>query len=66
MGIHEYRKGRMADFWEEIYRDWVIPRFAKDLTKDTEWVDDLSLDELQWLAEQVTTKESNKKIKEIA
>lgn len=63
LGIHEYRKGKIAEFWQEIYRDWVIPHMADDITKGSKWLDTLSLKELQEVAEKVVTKESNRKIK---
>ena len=62
-GIHEYRRGKIADFWAEIYRDWVLPHFSSELQKGDKWLDNLSLDELQEVAEKVSTKEANKRIK---
>lgn len=62
VGIHQYRQGKIAEFWAEIYRDWVLPRFAEELTKSDKWLDDLTLEELQDVAEKVSIKNSNKKI----
>lgn len=65
IGIHEYRQGQIAEFWQEIYRDWVLPHMSKDINEGSKWLDTLSLDELQEVAEKVTTKEANRKIKDL-
>ena len=62
-GIHEYRRGKIASFWAEIYRDWVIPHLATEINKGSKWLDELSLKELQDIAEKVSVKEANKRIK---
>lgn len=62
-GIHEYRKGKIADFWAEIYRDWVLPHFATEINKGSRWLDELSLEELQDVASKVSTKAVNDRIK---
>lgn len=62
-GIHEYRRGKIATFWGEVYRDWVLPHLSKELQNEDEWLDDFSLEELQDIAEKVATKEANKRIK---
>lgn len=62
-GIHEYRRGKVAVFWGEIYRDWVLPRLTKDMLMGDKWIDELSIDELREVAEIVATKETNQKIK---
>ena len=63
LGVHEYRQGKIATFWQEIYRDWVLPHFATELSKSDSWLDELTLDELQDIAEKVSTKEANNRIK---
>lgn len=65
IGIHEYRQGQLAQFWGEIYRDWVLQYLADDLNKGDKWVDELTLEELQEVAEKVSTSTSNKRIKEM-
>src|SRR3990167_3523836 len=62
-GVHEYRQGKIAAFWAEIYRDWVLPHLSEEINKGSKWLDDLSLDELQDIAEKVSTKEANNRIK---
>lgn len=63
IGIHEYRQGKVAVFWQEIYRDWVMPHLSSEINKGSKWLDELSLSELQDLAEKVSTKEANRRIK---
>ena len=65
IGIHEYRQGKIATFWAEVYRDWVLPHLAKEINKGSKWLDDLSLAELQDVAEKIVTKQSNDKIKQM-
>jgi hypothetical protein len=65
IGIHEYRQGKMAEFWAEIYRDWVLPKCVDEINKGSKWLDDLSLDELQEVAEKVSVKQGNERIKEM-
>mgnify|MGYP003403508399 CR=1 FL=1 len=45
--IHEYRKGKLATFVEEIYRDWILPQLGTEITKGKEFISELSLEELQ-------------------
>lgn len=62
--LHEYRKGKLATFLDEIYRDWVIPHIVREINKGQEFLAELELDELQEIAEQVVENAKNKKIKE--
>lgn len=64
-GMHQYRKGIIAEFWQEIYRDWVIPHLMREINKGHEWTDELSLDEMQMFAESISNKEANKVIKNV-
>jgi len=64
-GIHEYRRGKIADFWYDIYQDWVVDYLEADLAKGDEWVDELSLEELQEVAERVSTNASNRRVVEM-
>lgn len=65
IGIHEYRQGKIAQFWQEIYRDWVLPHLQEEINKGHKWLDDLSIDELEDIAEKVTNKEVNERIKKM-
>lgn len=62
--LHEYRKGKIADFVDEIYQDWIIPYIAKEVAKDQEFLADLSLDELQAVSDNLVTVVTNQFIKE--
>ena len=62
--LHEYRKGKLATFLEEIYRDWIIPHLAKEVNHGQEFIAELDLDELQGVADNIITNEANKTIKE--
>lgn len=63
-GPHERRKGKLATFVAEIYRDWVIPYMAKEIVKGTKFMTELSLDELEKLAEDVTNCVVEQKVKD--
>ena len=62
--LHEYRKGKLAIFLDEIYQDWIIPKIAKEITKKQEFLANLDLSELQAIADNLVILESNKLIKE--
>jgi phosphopantetheinyl transferase (holo-ACP synthase) len=59
-GIHEYRRGKIATFFAEIYRDWILPHLVDEMNKGDEWLESLSLEELQFVSESVATKYANK------
>ena len=62
--LHEYRKGKLATFLDEVYRDWVIPYIVTELQKDQQFIAELSLDELESIADNLVTNKTNEKIKE--
>lgn len=62
-GIHEYRRGQLAEFWQEIYTDWVLPHLQKEINKGHRWLEELSLDEVTEVAEKIATKRVNDRIK---
>lgn len=64
-GVHEYRRGKIAAFWEEIYRDWVIPSIVKEFGKGKKFIEELTLDELQTFTEGALIHETNNRIKEV-
>jgi len=64
MSYHEYRMGKYAVFIEEIYRDWIIPKIVKEINQGSEFLSDLDLDELKYVADSLVVNESNKMIKE--
>ena len=36
--LHEYRKGKIATFVDEIYQDWIIPYIVREISKGIAWV----------------------------
>lgn len=64
-GLHEYRRGEMATFVDEIYRDWVIPQIEKKIVQDQKFLANLDLDELQNIAENVSIIQTNAMKKEM-
>lgn len=66
IGIHEYRQGKLATFWgNEVYPDWVLPRLVTEMNQGQKFLEELTLEELQEVAETVTTNTTNQRIKEI-
>lgn len=51
--LHKYRQGKLATFWGEIYRDWILPDFVEELNQGDKWMDDLSMEEMQTMADTV-------------
>lgn len=62
--LHIWRQGRIAVFVDEIYRDWVIPHLAKEITKGVKFLSTLSMDEMMTVSESVIINVANNKIKE--
>ena len=61
--LHEYRKGKLATFLDEVYRDWIMPDLAKKAS-DIEFLAELDLDEVQSIADALVVSETNKAIKD--
>ena len=57
--LHKYRQGKIAVFMDEIYRDWLIPGFAKEITNGIKFLSELSIGEIQDLAEKVSQSVAN-------
>ena len=62
-GLHEYRQGKIATFLGEIYRDWVLPRMQKEITKGHEFLADLDLDDVNFVSDALMTAETNSMVK---
>lgn len=62
-GAHEYRQGQLAVFVGEMYRDWVLPWLVDEMNNGQTFLDELSLEELQYVADSVITNEVNDRIK---
>lgn len=64
-GLHDYRRGKIANFLGEIYRDWVLKDLVAEINAGQRFVDDLSVEELKEIADVLVTKEANKRIKRL-
>lgn len=62
--LHEYRKGKLATFIDEIYRDWVIPYLSREIMEGQEFLAELDLEELQAISDTLVVNETNKMIKD--
>lgn len=62
--LHDYRRGKLAVFMDEIYRDWVMPYIAREIAKGQEFLSELDLEELQQVADSLVTCQANDLIKE--
>lgn len=60
--LHEYRKGKLAVFLDEIYKDWIIPYIAKEITNGQEFLSELDLDEMQYISEAIANCKANEAI----
>src|SRR3990167_1459971 len=63
-GVHEYRKGKLAVFMDEIYRDWILPYIEREIKSDQKFLATLDLEEMQYVVDSVMKKEANDFIKE--
>ncbi len=63
-GLHDYRRGQYAKHLEDIYREWIIPHIQKKICEGQEFLSELSVDELQYVTDQMVTCYANKMIKE--
>ena len=63
--LHEYRKGQLATFVDEVYRDWIIPYIAREISKGQEFLAELDLEELRAIADNLVIKETNAMVKEM-
>lgn len=60
LGLHEYRRGQFAKHVEEIYRDDFIPKMVKDMNSGVTFLSELSMDEMEFVAEGVANCYTNK------
>lgn len=63
--LHEYRKGKLAIFVDEIYRDWIMPYISREITNGDEFLATLDLDEMQYVADNVVRNTVNNRVKEM-
>jgi hypothetical protein len=64
-GWHDRRRGQRAKFIEGIYRDWIIPDMIKEITKGKKFLATLNVEELQWVADEMSENLANKRVKEL-
>lgn len=62
--LHEDRRGKIASFFDEVWKDWVIPQIARDITKGQEFMADLDLNEMHYVADALVTGEAERMKKE--
>lgn len=62
--LHEYRKGKFAEYMDEIHRDWIIKDLAKEIIKDQEFLADIDFEDMIAIADNLVMCEANKIIKE--
>lgn len=62
-GLHDYRKGQYAKHIEEIYRDWFLPDIVSEISKGQKFLSELSLEEMQKVADLIANNQANKLIK---
>lgn len=58
--MHYFRRGKIAVFLDEIYRDWVLPHIAKEIAKDQKFLSELSADEMQGVVKNMAIKQWNR------
>ncbi len=63
--LHQWRRGKLASFWGEIYRDWILEDLVEEMNNGDEWIHDLSVDEMQMVSEAVMTNVFNDHIKKV-
>ncbi len=57
--LHKHRQGILATFMAEMYRDWILQYLVNDMNQGDKWLEELSLEEMQSVAESVATCEAN-------
>jgi len=64
-GIHEYRRGLFATFLGRLYKNWFLQYLVDELNKGDEWMEELDLKEMQWVSDQITQNEGEKRKKKL-
>jgi len=65
-GIHDYRQGKIATFFADVlYPSMILKYLVRDMNKGKKFAEDLSLDELQEIADTIVTNEVNQDIKNL-
>lgn len=63
--LHKKRQGKIATHLGEAYRDWYLPDLVKEMNNEQEFVEELSLDELEYCAESIVTITTNDRLKQM-
>jgi hypothetical protein len=63
-GVHERRRGKLATFLGEIHRDWILSDLVKEMNNEQEFMEELTLEELQYVADRVAIAQWNNYAKE--
>lgn len=63
-GLHVYRQGKISDFVAQLYRDWILDYVVDEINKGQQFLEDLSAEEMQEVADAVVTNLSNRKAKD--
>lgn len=64
MGLHEYRMGRFASFWQYLYNESIIPKMYEDIIKGKTFLSELDLDDLKYVADKMVVHQWNEYAKE--
>jgi hypothetical protein len=65
-GIHEYRQGKIATFFADVlYPAWILPYLVNDMNQGKNFSEELSLDELQEIANQIGTNKTEAKMADL-
>lgn len=64
LGLHDYRRGKFASFMGGVYTDWILPHITRELVAGVKFLQELSMKELQQIADSFVQCEANKIIKE--
>lgn len=60
-GQHDYRQEKNADFWGEVYDEWILPGIAKEISTEKEFFAELPLKEIQNIARNLAQRAVNRK-----
>lgn len=63
-GLHAWRQGKIATHLGEVYREWILPGMVKEMNTGTQFIDNLTLDELQEIANIVAENKAERKVRE--
>lgn len=59
-GVHEYRKGKIATFLDEIYMDWIMPYIVREINQGQEFLAELDLAEFQEIQDKIVENRANR------